>query len=62
MQKSLCLSLCPNENFIYELAKLESIINLKKEEPGNEKPLFIGIAQYAFLYDLCCKLKQDNGQ
>ncbi len=34
----------------------------KKEEPGNEKPLFIGIAQYAFLYDLCCKLKQDNGQ
>ena len=38
------------------------IINLKKEEPGNEKPLFIGIAQYAFLYDLCCKLKQDNGQ
>lgn len=34
----------------------------KKEEPGNEKPLFIGIAQYAFLYDLCYKLKQDNGQ
>ena len=34
----------------------------KKEEQGNEKPLFIGIAQYAFLYDLCCKLKQDNGQ
>ena len=34
----------------------------RKEEPGNEKPLFIGIAQYAFLYDLCCKLKQDNGQ
>ena len=42
--------------------KVLSIINLKKEEPGNEKPLFIGIAQYAFLYDLCCKLKQDNGQ
>ena len=34
----------------------------KKEEPENEKTLFIGIAQYAFLYDLCCKLKQDNGQ
>ena len=34
----------------------------KKRGAGNEKPLFIGIAQYAFLYDLCCKLKQDNGQ
>ena len=44
------------------IKKTLAIINLKKEEPGNEKPLFIGIAQYAFLYDLCCKLKQDNGQ
>lgn len=51
---------------IYHITQspLIGIINnkSKKEEPGNEKPLFIGIAQYTFLYDLCCKLKQDNGQ
>lgn len=34
----------------------------KKRSREMKNPLFIGIAQYAFLYDLCCKLKQDNGQ